>query len=314
MRLAARDRTDRLSNMWRSHFVVFEEMPSKGGLEKLGDGYQLFRETRTRLLYLTAHSEPLRRRPDFAGFLEREIRYKADVSALQHLLGAESGDLATRTKDIDFGLIHRAASLSRQLEVPVLVAEITDDEYAMAVMADNGALTYLRFRTMLTDEAGELALVEVRYRPESGLKIDRKPSQDIYGLAQTAIGDVFQIRGLDLYHYCQDKSPKANAKRSADSVHLPIKENRDSYGAFKRLNHAAPQITFATRLLITFRYAGSFLVLPFILVGMVLLAIIYSDKPNAEPDTSLGKFFCLGFAALVIPVLAGVLVLRAILG
>lgn len=296
--------------MWRSHFVILGEMPPESGLERLEDGYQLFREARTGLLYLTAHSEPLRRRPDFAGSLERVIRHKTDVSALQRLLA----ELAIKTKDVDFNMVHRAASLSRQLEVPVLVAEIADGDYAMAVTADKGAPSYLRFRTMLTDEAGKPAPAEVTYRPESGCVIERATSKEVYGLAQTAIREIFQISGLDLYLYCQDKPLKGSAKRSADPIHLPINESRDSFGVFKRLDYAPPRVTLATRLLIPFRYVGSFMVLPFIMVGMVLLAIIYADKPNAEPDPSLGKFFCVGFAALVIPALVGVLGLRAILG
>jgi hypothetical protein len=66
--------------MLRSHFVVMKGMPSASSLATLKEGYQLFQETRTGLLYLTAHREPLARRPDFAGFLEWDITHRIDFS------------------------------------------------------------------------------------------------------------------------------------------------------------------------------------------------------------------------------------------
>ncbi len=201
--------------------------------------------------------------------------------------------------EVNFELIQRAASLSRQLDMAVLVAEVTDDDYAMAVMAERGALRYLRFRTELQDQGAGATLAEVTYSPDAGIGIDAAPDDAIHGLAQRAIRDLFRVEGADLDKYCQQRPPG-----NAD----------ESYGLFTRLRRAPPRLSLAARLLAPLRHAGSFLTIPFILVGTVLIALVYSARPGKEPVLTVWRLFLLGFAALAVPVALLVLILRALFG
>jgi hypothetical protein len=285
--------------MWRAHFVVLGDLPARENLARLDDGYQLFRESRTGLHYLTAWVTPPTRRPDFGGFLERGTGHRIDLAPLERLLAGESRLGAVKRHEVNFELIQRAASLSRQLDMAVLVAEVTDDDYAMAVMAERGALRYLRFRTELQDQGAGATLAEVTYSPDAGIGIDAAPDDAIHGLAQRAIRDLFRVEGADLDKYCQQRPPG-----NAD----------ESYGLFTRLRRAPPRLSLAARLLAPLRHAGSFLTIPFILVGTVLIALVYSARPGKEPVLTVWRLFLLGFAALAVPVALLVLILRGLFG
>lgn len=279
--------------------MVLGDLPARENLARLEDGYQLFRESRTGLHYLTAWASPPRRRPDFGGFLERGTGHRIDLAPLERLLAGESRLGAVKRHEVNFELIQRAASLSRQLDMAVLVAEVTDDDYAMAVMAERGALRYLRFRTELQDQGAGATLAEVTYSPDAGIGIDAAPDDAIHGLAQRAIRDLFRVEGADLDKYCQQRPPG-----NAD----------ESYGLFTRLRRAPPRLSLAARLLAPLRHAGSFLTIPFILVGTVLIALVYSARPGKEPVLTVWRLFLLGFAALAVPVALLVLILRGLFG
>jgi hypothetical protein len=297
--LAAAARGHIPAAMWRAHFVVLGDLPARENLARLEDGYQLFRESRTGLHYLTAWVTPPTRRPDFGGFLERGTGHRIDLAPLERLLAGESRLGAVKRHEVNFELIQRAASLSRQLDMAVLVAEVTDDDYAMAVMAERGALRYLRFRTELQDQGAGATLAEVTYSPDAGIGIDAAPDDAIHGLAQRAIRDLFRVEGADLDKYCQQRPPG-----NAD----------ESYGLFTRLRRAPPRLSLAARLLAPLRHAGSFLTIPFILVGTVLIALVYSARPGKEPVLTVWRLFLLGFAALAVPVALLVLILRGLFG
>jgi hypothetical protein len=289
------------------------KLPSESRLATLKDGYQLFQETRTGLFYLTAHSEPLRRRPDFAGFLEGEITHSVDVSALKRYLSEGNSALDIKDYEVSFKLIQRTASLSEQLNIPVLAAEITDDEYGMAVMVNERALQYVRFRTSQRGKSGDEAQVEVTYTPEAGFGIDHEPAEQIYGLAQTAIEDVFQVAGLALHNYVETKPSREEVKQEAENI-SSIKTYRDSFGVFKRLSHARPQVTVIERMLLPFRYAVSFCLLPFLLVGMTTFAVLNSDPSRKHSDAGPWQLFLIGFAVLAIPILFFIWVIRSTIG
>ena len=279
--------------------MVLGDLPARENLARLEDGYQLFRESRTGLHYLTAWVTPPTRRPDFGGFLERGTGHRIDLAPLERLLAGESRLGAVKRHEVNFELIQRAASLSRQLDMAVLVAEVTDDDYAMAIMAERGALRYLRFRTELQDQGAGATLAEVTYSPDAGIGIDAAPDDAIHGLAQRAIRDLFRVEGADLDKYCQQRPPG-----NAD----------ESYGLFTRLRRAPPRLSLAARLLAPLRHAGSFLTIPFILVGTVLIALVYSARPGKEPVLTVWRLFLLGFAALAVPVALLVLILRGLFG
>lgn len=279
--------------------MVLGDLPERENLARLDDGYQLFRESRTGLHYLTAWVTPPTRRPDFGGLLERGTGHRIDLAPLERLLAGESRLGAVKRHEVSFDLIQRAASLSRQLDMAVLVAEVTDDDYAMAIMAERGALRYLRFRTELQDQGAGATLAEVTYSPDAGIGIDATPDDAIHGLAQRAIRDLFRVEGVDLDKYCE-RRPPGNAD--------------ESYGLFTRLGRAPPRLSLAARLLAPLRYAGSFLTIPFILAGTVLIALVYSGRPGKEPVLTVWRLFLLGFAALAVPVALLVLILRALFG
>jgi hypothetical protein len=297
--LAAAARVHIPAAMWRAHFVVLGDLPARENLARLDDGYQLFRESRTGLHYLTAWASPPRRRPDFGGFLERGTGNRIDLAPLERLLAGVSRFGAVKRHEVSLDLIQRAASLSRQLEMAVLVAEVTDDDYAMAVMAERGVLRYLRFRTELQDQGAGATLAEVTYGPEAGIGIDAAPNDAIHGLAQRAIRDLFRVEGVDLDKYCEQHPP-----RSAG----------DSYGLFTRLGGAPPRLSLAARLLAPLRFAGAFLTIPFILAGTVLIALVYSGRPGQGPALTIWRLFLLGFTALAVPVALLVLILRGLFG
>lgn len=299
--------------MIRSHFVVMRDLPSESRLVTLKDGYQFYQETRTGLFYLTAHSEPLRRRPDFSGFLEREITHSVDVSALKHFLSEGNSALDFKDYEVDFKLIQRTASLSEQLGIPVLAAEITDDEFGMAVMVNERALQFVRFKTSKRGKSGDDARVEVVYTPEAGFSIDHEPAEEIYGLAQTAIAEAFQVSGLALYNYVETKPSRQEVKQEAEKI-SSIKAHRDSFGVFKRLSHARPQVTVTEKILRPFRYAASFSALPFVLVGMTTFAVLSSGPSREHSNPGPWRLFLIGLAMLAIPIAFFVWVIRSTMG
>jgi hypothetical protein len=300
--------------MWRSHFVVMSEEPSAQGLAQVKDGYQLWSESRSGLYFLTAHCEPLGRRPDFSDFLDRTITDWADISPIERLLAGELPELDLRKQEVSAELMHEAVSLSQQLGVRVLVAEDTDDEYGMAVLAENGTVHYLRLRTTLKDAPDDEFGVEVLYRPETGFEIDRDPAGEIYGLAQTAIDDAFGVAGLNLVNFSDSKPTREQAKRRATGQGVSISTYLDSYGVFKRISHGPAQRTTREKLLLPFRILMTVLILPFFFVGMMTYAIFYSGKPGHDGDLGENYIVLIGVAVLALPIWGLIQLVGAMLG
>ena len=300
--------------MWRSHFVVLGEEPSGRSLARISDGYQFWKEARTGLFYLTAHSEPLGRRPDFGQFLDRQIAHRIDVSLLERFLSEGSGTLDVRKDEVSFDLIQRTATLAKQLDMPVLAAEDTDDEYGMAVMVDDGAIKYLRFKTMLKEAPEDKGAVEVVYTPETGFVIDRQPYEAAYGVAQKSIEEVYGEAGLNLYNYCGPKPTREEARRDTAGGDISIQAYLESYGVFKRLAHAPPQLTLLERVLIPFRFVASAILVPFIVVGMVIYASTHGGKGKADPEPSMWTLVLIGMAVLAPLIWLIVWLVRSTLG
>ncbi|WP_394730410.1 hypothetical protein [Altererythrobacter sp. GH1-8] len=300
--------------MWRSHFVVLDEEPSVQGLARVKDGYQLWRESRTKLYFLTAHSEPLGSRPDFSDFLDRTITGKADISPIESLLAGELPELDLRKYEVSAELMHGAASLSQQLGMRVLVAEDTDDEYGMAVLAENGKVHYLRLRTTLKDAPDDECGVEVVYRPETGFEIDRDPAGDIYGLAQTAIDDAFGVAGINLVNFSDYKPTREQAKQRATGQGVSISVYLDSYGVFKRISHGPAQRTTREKLLLPFRILMTLLILPFFFVGLMAYAIFFSGRRGHDGDINENYIVLIGVAVLALPIWGLVRLVVAMLG
>ncbi|WP_109353966.1 hypothetical protein [Sphingorhabdus sp. EL138] len=300
--------------MWRSHFVVLGEEPSENNLARVKDGYQLFRETRTSLYYLAAHSKPLARRPDFGQFLDRKILQKIDASFLERFLSGESGAVDVKNHEVNFDLIQCAATLSKQLQMHVLAAEDTDDEYGMAVGVGNGAVTYLRFKTMLKESPEDKGAVEVVYTSEIGFSIDREPADDAYGVAQKAIDEVYGESELNLYNYSDAKPTRAEARKHTAASKLSVQAYLDSYGVFKRLSHAPPQLTTLERILRPFQFLMSAIFIPFLFVGMMIYVMIYAGKQDVDQDPSPSKLGLIGLIVLAFPLWFLVWLVRKILG
>lgn len=299
--------------MWRSHFVVLGEEPSESSLAQVTDGYQLWRESRTGLFYLTAHSEPLGKRPDFAQFLDRSTNQRIDLSVVERFIFDVNKPVDLQKHEVSFDLIQQTATLSNQLNMAVLATEDTDDEYGMAAVVDNGVITYLRFKTMLKDAPKDDAAVEVVYTPQTGFVIDNEFSQDAYGVAQKAIEEVYGETGLNLYNYSDAKPNREDAKQRATASNLSVQGYLDSYGVFKRLRHAPPPLTLRDRLIIPFRFLFSAILIPFIFVGMLVYVMIYEGKPKAvEPN--MWVVILIGMAVLALPIWLIIWLLRAILG
>tara|TARA_R110001606_G_scaffold393874_1_gene564248 strand:+ start:1430 stop:2326 length:897 start_codon:yes stop_codon:yes gene_type:complete len=297
--------------MWRSHYVVLGEEPSKSCLARVTDGYQLWQETLTGLFYLTAHSKPLGRRPDFSQFLNRRITHRIDVSLLERFLSDGSSAL---NPTVSFDLIQRTATLAKQLDMPVLAAEDTDDEYGMAVLVDNGAVKYLRFKAMLKEASEDESAVELVYTHDAGFVIEQKSAEEIYGVAQKAVEEVYGKAGLNLCDYCSNKPTREEAKRDTVERDISIEAYLDSYGVFKRLSHASPQLTLLQKLLVPFRYLTSIILFPAIVVGMVIYALIYSGKTDADLKPNIRTVSLIGMAVLALPILLIIWLVRAMLG
>ncbi|MEO0906059.1 MAG: hypothetical protein AAFY07_00905 [Pseudomonadota bacterium] len=215
--------------------------------------------------------------------------------------------------EVSFDLIQQTATLSKQLNMAVLAVEDTDDEYGMAALVDSGVITYLRFKTMLKDAPEDDGAVEVVYKPQTGFVIDNQFSQDAYGVAQKAIEEVYGEVGLNLYNYSDAKPTHEDAKQHAAASNLSVQAYLDSYGVFKRLHHAPPQLTLRDRLVIPFRFLFSAILIPFIVVGMLVHVIIYAGKPKAvEPNMSV--VILIGIVVLALPIWLIIWLSRAILG
>ncbi|UIP06582.1 hypothetical protein LY632_12950 [Erythrobacter sp. SDW2] len=284
------------------------------GLARVKDGYQLWHESRSGLYFLTAHSEPLGRRPDFSDFLDRTITDRADISPIERLLAGDLPELDLRKQEVSAELMHEAVSLSQQLGMRVLVAEDTDDEYGMAVLAENGTVHYLRLRTTLKDAPGDECRVEVVYRPEIGFEIDSDPAGEIYGLAQTAIDDAFGVAGLNLVNFSDSKPTRDQAKRRATGEGVSISAYLDSYGVFERISHGRPQRTTRDKLLLPFRILMTLLILPFFFVGLMAWAIFFAGRPGSNGDINENYIVLIGVAVLALPIWGLVRLVGAMLG
>lgn len=299
--------------MWRSHFVVLGKEPGPSDLAQLTDGYQLWLETQTGLYYITAHSEPLGSRPEFGDFLERNIEHRLDLSVLKRFISNAESAVDVQKHEISFDLIQQAATLSKQLAMPVLAAEDTDDEYGMAVMVDSGVLKYLRFKTMASDASEEKDMVQVVYTHDAGFVIDADFSRDIYGVAQKAIEEVYGKPGLRLYDYCSFKPTKIEARQMAAGQNVSNKSYLDGFGVFKRLKHAPPRLSPFDRALVPFRYVASALILPFIFVGVLIWAVAFSGKGNSD-QPNIWVLALTGIAALAPLIWLIIWLARAVLG
>ncbi|MEO0908714.1 MAG: hypothetical protein AAFY07_14450, partial [Pseudomonadota bacterium] len=229
----------------------------------------LWRESRTNLYFLTAHSKPLGSRPDFSYFLDRTITGKADISPIECLLAGEVPELDVRKYEVSAELMHSAVSISKQLGMRVLVTEDTDDEYGMAVLAKNGKVHSLRLRTTLKDAPEDECRVDVVYRAETGFEIDSDPAGDIYGLAQTAIDAAFGVAQLNLVNFTSCKPTREQAKQSGIGQGVSISAYLDSYGVFKRISHSPAQFTTREKLLSPFKILMTLLIAPFFVVGLI---------------------------------------------
>lgn len=290
--------------MLQSHFVVLAERPSVTALGRLEDGYQLFRESRTGLYYLTAWSQPPAQRPDFQGWLARAEGRRVDLSALQCFMAEARERIAMRPHEVRLALIGRAATLSALLEGPVLVIEENADDYAMAAMVERGALAYLRFHTTSAAPADRAAALDVIYRPESGFRVVERAAADGAEIAATAISDAFGIVRPRLFNYAEPKPSRAEARLLAGPLQVTVQEYLDSYGVFRRIGLAPPRTALPGRGTVRLRRAGSLVVLPFILVATVALALLYSGRPQADPRVTGARLFWLGLAIVALPVLA----------
>lgn len=284
--------------MWRSHYVVLGKEPSGNSLARVSDGYQLWNEAATGLFYLTAFREPLGRRPEFGQFLDRQIVHRVDVSLLERFLSDRSSTLDVKKGEVSFDLVQRTATLAKQLDAPVLAAEVTDDEYGMAVAIDNGTIKYLCFKTMTKDVKAGKSAVHVVYTTDTGFVIDDEPYREAYSVAQKAIEEVYGVAGLDLYNYCEPKPTREEAGRDAVGGNMSIKAHLESYGVFKRLAHAPPRFTLFERMLIPFRFVASTIQLPFIIAGMLVHVLIYSGNNKADAQPGMGKLTLIGMAVL----------------
>jgi hypothetical protein len=246
--------------------------------------------------------------------VEFDITHRIDISDLKRFRAGASGTLDIRDHEVSIPLIQRTASLSKRLERPVLAVEVTDDDYGMAVVVNADSLRYLRFRTTRKSAIEGESPVEVTYTPEAGFIIDHEPASDIYGLAQTAIEDVFHATGLTLRNYVEEKPSREEARQSAAAVASPVNAYIDSFGVFRRLSHARPQVKLIDRMLLPFRYAVSFLLLPFILMGMITFAVIRSGSSKVDADAGAGRLFCIGLAVLATPILFLIWVIRGLMG
>lgn len=306
--------------MFRSHFVVLQEEPAAEALAKLTEGYQLWRESRTGLFYLTEYTKPLGKRPKFAGFLDWGERAAIDVSHLEAQLETPTGGVNLRRMEVGFDLIRGAASLSKRLGQKVIAAEDTDDEYKMAVMVEDGAIQYLRLRTILSeprieDGEEEWPLVNLVYTPDTGYWIDDDPSSSFCAAAETAIEEVYGVPDLDLYNYI-DTKPTRNQVKAYESPPKSISAYLDSFGVFKRLSHAEPQLSVRERAIVALRWIVFLPLLPFMIAGW-FGSVLFFDKWTSrylEKHDDLPFWFVLplGAAILALPILIMFWILHAI--
>lgn len=268
--------------MWVAHCIVLNKLPAAERLAELRGGYQLYREKATGLYFLTAYSDPPCPYPDLGGSLERTKVPRADLSALKDAIAQAADPFDIAKGEIDFRLVDQAVALSATLDQSVLVCEVTDDGIGMAVQAAAGAVPYLCFLTCLgAGTAGE-RLVQAVYRPGRGVEVANRQSDEIGGLAQAAIEEVFGVPGIHLYAHTEAEPPK---------------------GAFRRVGKAAPQLTPLEKLARPFLALGSRIVAPVIMIGMLRAVFYYAGKPGKEPPefTPL-QFFLVGAAVLAVPI------------
>ncbi|MEM7700451.1 MAG: hypothetical protein AAF251_00795 [Pseudomonadota bacterium] len=306
--------------MFRSHFVVLQEEPAAEALAKLKEGYQLWRESRTGLFYLTEYTKPLGKRPEFQGFFDWGERADIDVAHLESQLETPTGGVNLRRLEVGFDLIKGAASFSKRLGQKVIAAEDTDDEYSMAVMVEDGAIQYLRLRTTLAeprteDGEEEWPLVNLVYTPEAGYTVDKDPSSSFCAAAETAIEEVYGVPDLDLYNYTDSKPTRDQVKAYANPP-KSISAYLDSFGVFKRLSHAEPQRTVREKVLLALRWIAFFPLLPFMIAGL-FGSVLFFDKWTSqylEKHDDLPFWFVLpvGAAILALPILILFWILRAI--
>lgn len=296
--------------MWRRHFVVLREEPAEGKLRQLADGYRLFQESRTGLYFLAAYGNRPGGRPDFDGFLDCAISHRLDLAALRQFLSDPPGSLEILRHDVNFDLIHRAASLSRQLDLAVLAIEETDDDYAMAAMVQDGTLDYLRFRTSRRDGTP----VDIVGRTAEGFAVTPASMDETHAFALAAMADAFAVAGLRPFNFAEEKPSPEQARSDAARLGLPLKAYLDSFGLFRRVSEAPPRLTPADRIAIPLRRGLSLLALPFILTGLLAVALLYSGRPGADPGSEPWRLFLIGLGVLAAPLAGALVALRTMFG
>lgn len=286
--------------MWRAQFIILSKRPTQRRLDSLADGYHLYREAKTGLFFLTPGGGLLRERPDFSEGFARESTRKADFPPLAAFLSEARERLAIQKHEVNWNLFEHACSMSTQLGLPVLVSEEDDDEFAMAVMADQEAVEYLRFRTMRIDGTP----AEVVYKSGLGFTIEEVPPHAARGVTDAALEELLPIADINVRNFSEPKPSRAEARRYARQLSIPVDTYLDSFGVFEPVRSARPQARRSERMMIPLRYAGSALVLPFVIVGMVLFAVFKSRAGKAGNDAGLAHLFLIGFAATVGPIIA----------
>lgn len=290
--------------MWRGHFVVLSKMPTQRRLIGLADGYQIFREDRSGLLFLTPGSAIPRARPDFSEGFASEGNSEAHFLPLASFLSEKRDGLVIQSHEVSFDLVETACSLATQLGQLVLVSEETDDDFAMAVVADQGVVTYLRFRTAQPDAT----TADVVYRSGHGFTVAAVQPQEASGVTEAAIEDVLAVPIISVRDFSEPKPSKGKATRYARQLSVPVDAYLERFGEFELLRSAPPPVQHS-RMTVLLRHAGSGLALPFILVGMVLFAVFRSGNAKAGNNVGLPILFLTGLTATAGPIAAIILLL-----
>ena len=302
--------------MWHAHFLLLEREPNDEELSRVVDEYQLWRENRTGLYFLTAHAKKLGKRPNFAKYLEWSVKTTLDLGFLEEWVASQKGTLDVFKYQIGYELIQQAATLSSQLGMSVLAAEDTDEDWGEAAFVKEGELRYLRFRTNrdIGDEYddNEDTSVNVVFTPDTGFEVTEKNLDSMYAVPEIAIAEVKGVNGLDLVSFAEDKPTHEQAKKELSGSGHSVSEYLDSFGSFKRLRHAPPQRSATDKL----RGLGAIVLytplIPFLLAGMFVYAVFFNYR--SDENISEWKMILLGLAVLALPLWGVFSILRAIGG
>lgn len=302
--------------MWHAHFTLLEKEPDEAALSRVVDGYQLWRESRTGLHFLTAHAKKLGRRPDFGEYLEWSVQTKLDLGFLEDWVAGQKGALDCHKYQVGYELVQQAGTLSHQLGMGVMTAEDTDEDWGAAAFVKDGALQYLRFKTNrdMGDDADINAdyCVHVIFTKAEGFTVIADHEGDMYGVPLNAIADVFRVADIDLVNFAEDKPSREQAKKIVARHGTSVSAYLDSFGVFKRLSHAEPQRSAMDKLRMAVNLVISALLLPFLLTGMFVQAVFFN--PRSDDDFSEWKMVLLGVAVLALPLWGVFAILRAIGG